>query len=320
MTTKGTFTFELRRGRASEWTEENPILHPGEPGFEVDTGKMKIGNGIDDWAHLGYYPPTALSVAGVASVDGRTGVVTLGDIYAALVHAHELVDVTGLVTALAGKASTSHSHVEGDVTGLTSDLAGKAATSHAHAESDVTGLSTDLNALSTSIAGKASSSHTHIEGDVTGLTSDLAGKAASVHNHAGTDINSGTVAIARLPTGTSGSTVALGNHGHHRVVVSLVDGATISLDASAGDYFRLTLGGDHTLSNPTGMYDGQPILIEVTQGSGGNHLLTLGSAFIFSADLASFTLSTAAGKVDLIGCVYNSSLGKWLVMAFIAGF
>lgn len=49
------------------------------------------------------------------------------------------------------------------------------------------------------------------ESDVTSLTADLAGKAASVHTHAGADITSGTVAIARIPTGSTSSTVPFGN-------------------------------------------------------------------------------------------------------------
>lgn len=36
----------------------------------------------------------------------------------------------------------------------------------------------------------------------------------SPHNHNASDINAGTLAIARIPTGTTGSTVALGNHTH----------------------------------------------------------------------------------------------------------
>jgi hypothetical protein len=38
--------------------------------------------------------------------------------------------------------------------------------------------------------------------------------AEEVHTHAGTDVTSGTVAVGRLPTGTSGTTVALGDHAH----------------------------------------------------------------------------------------------------------
>lgn len=61
-------------------------------------------------------------------------------------------DVTGLVSALAGKASSSHSHAEADVTGLTAALAGKAAASHTHAQSDITNLVGDLAAKQASDA------------------------------------------------------------------------------------------------------------------------------------------------------------------------
>lgn len=49
------------------------------------------------------------------------------------------------------------------------------------------------------------------QAQVTGLVAGLAGKAATVHNHAGSEITSGTVNIARIPTGTTGSTVPFGN-------------------------------------------------------------------------------------------------------------
>ena len=46
--------FQLKRGTADRWKELNPILEAGEPGFELDTGKLKIGNGRDDWKTLEY--------------------------------------------------------------------------------------------------------------------------------------------------------------------------------------------------------------------------------------------------------------------------
>lgn len=48
------YTIQLKRGKASSWITLNPILAPGEPGFEVDTGKLKIGNGVDTWLSLKY--------------------------------------------------------------------------------------------------------------------------------------------------------------------------------------------------------------------------------------------------------------------------
>ena len=47
-------TFQLRRGMSSVWTRNNPLLAPGEPGYELDTHKIKIGDGINHWQDLPY--------------------------------------------------------------------------------------------------------------------------------------------------------------------------------------------------------------------------------------------------------------------------
>jgi hypothetical protein len=47
---------ELRSDTASNWTTANPTLAQGEPGFEVDTLKLKIGNAITPWTSLAYTP------------------------------------------------------------------------------------------------------------------------------------------------------------------------------------------------------------------------------------------------------------------------
>ena len=46
--------YQFKRGTAQRWLEVNPILRQGEPGFEIDTGKLKIGNGITTWKDLPY--------------------------------------------------------------------------------------------------------------------------------------------------------------------------------------------------------------------------------------------------------------------------
>jgi hypothetical protein len=47
-------TIRLRRDSSTNWTTINPILLLGEPGFETDTNKLKIGNGTDTWNNLPY--------------------------------------------------------------------------------------------------------------------------------------------------------------------------------------------------------------------------------------------------------------------------
>ena len=58
-------TIKLRRGTAAQWTSANSVLASGEPGFETDTNKFKIGNGSDPWNNLPYTaidPSTASSI------------------------------------------------------------------------------------------------------------------------------------------------------------------------------------------------------------------------------------------------------------------
>jgi len=45
---------QIRRGTASQWTSTNPVLADGELGFETDTKKGKLGNGVTAWNSLTY--------------------------------------------------------------------------------------------------------------------------------------------------------------------------------------------------------------------------------------------------------------------------
>lgn len=42
----------FRRGTAQEWSEKNPILRFGEPGFDVTNNIFKIGDGVHNWKNL----------------------------------------------------------------------------------------------------------------------------------------------------------------------------------------------------------------------------------------------------------------------------
>ena len=59
----------------------------------------------------------------------------------------------------------------------------------------------------------------YLDGVTSPLQAQVNGKAASTHAHAGADITSGTIDVARLPTGTTGTTVSLGNHTHSTYAV-----------------------------------------------------------------------------------------------------
>jgi oxalate decarboxylase/phosphoglucose isomerase-like protein (cupin superfamily) len=202
----------------------------------------------------------------------------LSDARTPTAHTHAISDVTNLQTSLDGKAAASHTHAISDVTNLQTTLDGKAAASHTHAAGDITsgtlniariptGTSSstvcigndsrlsdartplahthvigDVTNLQTSLDGKAASVHTHAISDVTGLQTALDGKAATSHVHSAADVTSGTFNIARIPTGTTSSTVCIGNDSRlsdartplaHTHVISDVTNLQTTLDGKA---------------------------------------------------------------------------------------
>lgn len=50
---------QVRRGTAADATTANPTLTAGEIGFETDTGKLKIGDGVTAWNSLAYFGAAA---------------------------------------------------------------------------------------------------------------------------------------------------------------------------------------------------------------------------------------------------------------------
>jgi len=92
-------------------------------------------------------------------------------------------------------------------------------------------------------------------------------------------------------------------------IVALTDGATINTDASQGNTFTVTLGGNRTMANPTNPASGQKIVYRIRQDGSGNRTLSWGSAFRFSGSAP--TLTTAANKTDYIGFVYHATDAKW---------
>lgn len=107
--------------------------------------------------------------------------------------------------------------------------------------------------------------------------------------------------------------------------VTLTDGATISLTASAGSVFRVTLGGNRTLAAPTSPTDGQMITIAIKQDATGGRTLALttgagGFSFGTDAPVGAFSLSTVANAVDYLTCVYNEAALRWHVVGLIRGF
>ncbi len=72
---------QYRRDIASQWTAENPVLAVGEPGYETDTDKIKIGDGSTAWTSLAYSGGGSTTLLGLTDVgaDGTNGQVLTTD-------------------------------------------------------------------------------------------------------------------------------------------------------------------------------------------------------------------------------------------------
>jgi hypothetical protein len=103
-------------------------------------------------------------------------------------------------------------------------------------------------------------------------------------------------------------------------VVHLTDAATIAVDASLGNDFRVTIAGNRTMGTPSNPVEGEQIIFQITQGTGAPFTITWGSGYEFSTALPQPTLSTGVGRTDLLGFVFNATTGTWLLAAFLNGF
>jgi hypothetical protein len=76
----------LRRDTAQNWESNNPVLLSGEPGYETDSNKFKIGNGSSTWTNLAYYAGATggtgatgpIGITGATGATGATGPMPIG--------------------------------------------------------------------------------------------------------------------------------------------------------------------------------------------------------------------------------------------------
>jgi hypothetical protein len=141
------------------------------------------------------------------------------------------------ITIDSALSDTSENPVQNKI--ITAALNGKAAASHTHAGGDITSMVTNANYARNLGTTYACYSYNT-------LSSILSAKAEKTHQHLASDIYDGTIAIARLPVGTTSDKVAAGNHTHSDYLTT---------DAAANLYLTKTvaaqtyLGKNDTAAN-----------------------------------------------------------------------
>ena len=213
--------------------------------------------------------PADVSSAVAAVVNAAPATLdTLNELAAAL--GNDANFATTVTNSLAGKAAAVHTHVIADVTGLQTALDAKAASSHTHTASAITDFAaavvaaapptTDASLLtqgtlsasrfpSTTVSagsyGSASSVATFTV-DATGrLTAAgstsiaiaagaVSGLAAVATSGSASDLSAGTVPFARLPVGTSSTSVAAGNDARFTDQRTPTDGSVTDAKITSG--------------------------------------------------------------------------------------
>ena len=83
---------QVRRGTATQWSNTNPVLASGEPGFDTTNSLLKVGDGTSTWSSLssnvGVGDAGLLSIAGLTTASGSYLFATSNDVY-----------TTGVITA-----------------------------------------------------------------------------------------------------------------------------------------------------------------------------------------------------------------------------
>ncbi len=63
---------QVRRDTAANWTSTNPVLASGEIGYETDTTRIKVGNGVTVWTGVIYYNGYITAEMSQLLVDAQT--------------------------------------------------------------------------------------------------------------------------------------------------------------------------------------------------------------------------------------------------------
>jgi hypothetical protein len=182
---------QIRRGLASQWTSTNPVLADGELGFETDTKKGKLGNGVTAWNSL-TYSFTGESINVAEQITAATSKTTPAD-----------ADNFGITDSAASNVlkKLSWANIKTALNSLYATI------SHVHSAADITsGIltairgGTGIGSYTANNYIRALNSTTLEQRTPAQVLSDI-GAAASSHTHDASAITAGTLAVARGGTG-----------------------------------------------------------------------------------------------------------------------
>lgn len=158
---------QVRRGSAAAWVSANPTLSAGEWGYETDTGKYKIGDGLTSWTSLAYaavIPSAFIGASGIGVSQGSNGNNLTVSVTG--IGSSQVTDFNSAVDARITAAAVSEEQVQ--------DILASGNHTTTGFLRNGTGISIDYddanNSLTISTTGLSLSGHTHTLSNITDVT------------------------------------------------------------------------------------------------------------------------------------------------------
>ena len=245
---------------------------------------------------------TALSATMATSIGNRTTAI-----------AANTAAITSVNTVITNLSATMATSINNRTTAITANTAA------------ITSVNTVITNLSATFAASIGNRTTAITANTAAITSintvvgnvssTLATSIATRLPLAGgtlTGTVSGTTLVMSAGVGLGAVSTLLGKKlrmtagGAIADLVTLTDGANISVNLNTGQNFTVTLGGNRTLDNPTNCVAGQVGSIFITQDGTGSRTLAFGSSWDFPGGTAP-VLSTDAAARDRLDYIVQTS-------------
>ena len=335
----------IRRGTASEWSNSLPqpggeVLKLGEPGYEKDTGKLKIGDGVTPWNSLAYFnngapidPEQLQDLLGGGLLTAGSGIsiiyndlsdtLTISTSGVAFLDSPNFTGNPTAPTAVSGTNTTqiaSTAFVRNEISNLLDSAPSTLDTLNELAAA----LGDDPNfavTIASGLATKAPLVHTHSSSDITDFNSSVSGLLPTI-------TNSGDNRVL-TSIGTTTGINAESNLTFDGTTLAVTGAITVSGNfvASSGNFSSLTVnntgvslvGHYHTSSDITDFNSSVSGLLPVTNVSGSgninvsnsNGLFVISSSGLVESDITGITGASGVNNVVQISQVnYDALVSK----------
>ena len=238
---------------------------------------------------------TALSATMATSIAARTAAITSVNTVITNLSATMATSINNRTTAITANTAAITS-VNTVITNLSATFAasiGNRTTAITANTAAITSINTVVGNVSSTLATSIATRLPLAGGTLTGTVS-----GTTLVMSAGVGLGAVSTLLGKKLRMTAGGAIA--------DLVTLTDGANISVNLNTGQNFTVTLGGNRTLDNPTNCVAGQVGSIFITQDGTGSRTLAYGSSWDFIGGEAP-VLSTDAAARDRLDYIVQTS-------------